>query len=30
MERTLDLLEQQAPVVGGVTYPCDASGVARG
>ena len=30
MERTLDLLEQQAPVIGGVTYPCDASGVARG
>jgi hypothetical protein len=30
MDRTLDLLEQQATVVGGVTYPCDASGVARG
>ena len=30
MERTLALLEQQAPLIGGVTYPCDASGVARG
>jgi FtsH-binding integral membrane protein len=30
MERTLALLEEQAPVIGGVTYPCDASGIARG
>jgi hypothetical protein len=29
MERTLALLEEQAPLVGGVTYPCDAAGVAR-
>jgi FtsH-binding integral membrane protein len=30
MERSLALLEQQTPLIGGVTYPCDASGVARG
>ncbi len=30
MERTLALLEEQASTVGGVTYPCDASGIARG
>ncbi len=30
MERTLTLLDQQARVIGGVAYPCDASGMARG
>jgi hypothetical protein len=30
MERTLNLLDEQAKIVGGVSYPCDAAGVARG
>jgi hypothetical protein len=30
MERTLALIDEQAPLIGGVTYPCGASGVARG
>jgi hypothetical protein len=30
MERTLSLIDQQAPLIGGVTYPCGPSGVARG
>lgn len=30
MERTLALIEQQAPLVGGVTLPCGPSGTARG
>jgi hypothetical protein len=29
MERTLVLLDQQAKLVGGVSYPCDAAGTAR-
>ena len=30
MERTLDLLQQEASIVGGVTPPCDELGRAKG
>ena len=30
MKRTLTLLRQEAAIVGGVSIPCDSSGIARG